>query len=89
MRIALEVEYRDGSVGQCVADYPDLVAFEEKFDRSVLKLNTELKLRDLGFLAWHALRRDDKTSKDFDEWTIAVAIVRATDEDVDIVPLEQ
>ncbi len=89
MRFPLEVTHRDGKIETCVADYPDLCEFELRFDRSVLKLNTELRLTDLGFLAWHSLKRQNKHTLSFEEWNVTVVQVRATDEDTDLVPLEQ
>lgn len=89
MRFGLEVTHTDGRVEACVADYPDLCAFESEFNRSVLKLNTELRLTDLGFLAWHSLKRQNKHSLAFAEWNLTVVQVRATDEDEELVPLEQ
>lgn len=89
MRIPLEVTHTNGVVESCIAEYPDLCAFEEHFSRSVLRLNTELRLTDLGFLAWHALQRVGKHTLDFAEWNLTVAVVQSTDEDVDLVPLER
>ena len=89
MRFPLEVTHSDNRIETCVAEYPDLCAFEAKFDRSVLKLNSELRLTDLGFLAWHSLKRQSKHALSFEDWSLTVAQVRATDEDTDIVPLER
>jgi hypothetical protein len=89
MRIALEVEYTNRSKESCIAEYPDLCAFEEKFNRSVLKLNTELRLSDLGFLAWHSMKRTGKHVLEYIDWSNTVSVVRATDEDTEIVPLER
>lgn len=89
MRFSLEVTHKDGRVEHCIAEYPDLCAFEEQFNRSVLKLNSELRLTDLGFLAWHSMKRDNRHALAFADWNMTVVQVRATDEDVDIVPLER
>jgi len=89
VRFGLEVTHKDGRVEACVADYPDLCAFEERFNRSVLRLNTELRLTDLGFLAWHSLKRQGRHGFEFAEWNLTVVQVRATDEDEELVPLEQ
>ena len=89
MRFALEVTHSNGTTEPCIAEYPDLCAFEEQFDRSVLKLNSELRLTDLGFLAWHSLKRQNKHALSFADWNLTVVQVRATDEETDIVPLEQ
>jgi hypothetical protein len=89
MRFPLEVTHSDGRIENCVADYPDLCAFEAQFNRSVLRLNTELRLTDLGYLAWHSLKRQGKHTLEFDAWNLTVMMVRATDEDTELVPLAQ
>jgi hypothetical protein len=89
MRFPLEVVHTDGRVEACIAEYPDLCAFEAEFDRSVLKLNSELRLTDLGFLAWHSMKRQNRHAMPFGEWSLTVSQVSATDEDIDLVPLER
>ena len=68
MRINLRVDYTNGESKEIVCSARDLVAFEEKYSRSVAKLETEFKLTDLLFLAWHSESRRKETKKDFDSW---------------------
>lgn len=68
MRINLRVELADGQIEDVVCGAKDLVAFEEKYERSVARFEQEMKLTDLLFLAWHSLNRQKKTTKSFDEW---------------------
>lgn len=89
MRCPLEVTHSDGRVETCIAEYPDLCEFESTFNRSCLRLNSELRLTDLGFLAWHSLKRQNKHALPFDQWNLTVTMVRATDEETELVPLEQ
>lgn len=68
MKFNLRVEYANGTVEELVASAADFVAFEEKYERSVARLEQELKLTDLVFLAWHSLKRQGKTSADMNTW---------------------
>jgi hypothetical protein len=75
MRVQLEVTFADGDVSRVTAIYPDLAAFEEKFDRSVANFGKEVRLSDLGWLAWHVLHRTSKTALTYEEWANTVEIV--------------
>jgi hypothetical protein len=68
MRINLRVDYTNGESKEITCSARDLVAFEEKYNRSVAKLEAEFKLTDLLFLAWHSEQRRKETKKDFDSW---------------------
>lgn len=88
MRMALSVKYLDGSAANVRTSAADLVKFEERFDRSVAKLETELRLTDLCWLAWHALARTKQTPLGFDEWLDTLDSVEPGTEETEIVPLE-
>ena len=68
MKINLRVKYNDGISKEIVCSARDLVAFEEKYSRSVAKLESEFKLTDLLFLAWHSEKRTNSIKKEFDTW---------------------
>jgi hypothetical protein len=75
--INLQIEFLDSSEPVIVsAIAADLIAFEAKFDLSVSKLGTDVRLTHMFFLAWHALKRTKKTDLEFEPWTETVAIVR-------------
>lgn len=57
-----------GQVFEASAGPAELIAFEATFDRSVVKIQDELRFTDLAFLAWHALKRSKKTTTEFSEW---------------------
>jgi hypothetical protein len=42
---------------------------------SVARLEKDVRLTHLFFLAWHALKRQDKTKEDFEKWTEIVSLV--------------
>lgn len=81
MRINLRVELSDGSIEEVVCGAKDLVAFEDKFQRSVARFEQEMKLTDLLFLAWHSLNRQKKTTKDFDSWLDDVESIEPSEND--------
>ena len=81
MKINLRLTYVDKEPKEIVCSARDLVAFEEKFNRSVAKLETEFRLTDLFFLSWHSETRTSSTKKSFEEWLDTVDKVEASDVD--------
>jgi hypothetical protein len=75
MKINLRVEFVSGESQEVSATAPDLVAFEDKFNLSVTKLESEMKFTHLVWLAWTSLSRQKLTSKEFDAWLADVASV--------------
>jgi hypothetical protein len=81
MRINLRIDYTNGESKDITCSARDLVAFEEKFSRSVAKLESEFRLTDLLFLAWHSEQRRKETKKDFDGWLEDVESIGVSDND--------
>jgi hypothetical protein len=81
MRINLSIEQLDGTKQEVTASAIDLVKFEEKYDISVSKLDKEMKLTHLLFLAHTSLKRQNKTALDFDAWLETVESVGASAKD--------
>ena len=81
MRITLRVNYNDGNSKDVICSARDLVAFEEKFSRSVAKLEQEFKLTDLLYLAWHSEKRTNATKKEFDPWLDEAESIGVSDQD--------
>jgi hypothetical protein len=81
MRVNLRVEYSDGTKTEVRCSAKDLVAFEDKYQRSVARLEHEMKLTDLLFIAWHSLNRQKETAKDFDTWLDEVESIEPSDDD--------
>jgi hypothetical protein len=73
--INLQVDFIDGSTEQVVAIAADLIAFEAHFDLSVARLQSEIRLTHLFFLAWSVLKRTGKTQEEFMKWVESVALV--------------
>ena len=87
MRINLRVTYEDGSAVETAATTADLVAFENAFDRSVARLEVELRLTDICWLAWKSLSRQGKTAAEFDPWLESIDGVELTEGESNPVPL--
>lgn len=81
MKINLRVEFTSGESKEVTASAKDLVAFEDKFNRSVAKLESEFKFTDLVWLAWQSEQRRKETKKDFDSWLDDIESVTPSDLD--------
>jgi len=79
LKINLRIEYTSGEPVEISATAPDLVAFEDKFNLSVTKLETEMKVTHLLWLAWHYLSRKKLTDKEFDTWVEFVETIEPSD----------
>ena len=73
--INLQVTYTDGTTAECSAIAADLIAFEAHFDLSVARLEQEIRLTHMFFLAWHSLKRSGGVTDDFDTWVESVSMV--------------
>lgn len=77
--INLHIEFIDGSSAEVTAIAADLIAFESHFDLSVARLQAEIRLTHLFFLAWHAYKRTGQTTDEFEKWTESVSMVNEGD----------
>ena len=87
MRINLRITNNDGSAVETAATTADLVAFEEHFSRSVARLEAELRLTDICWLAWQSPRRQQQTSLDFHPWLETIDGVELTEGEANPAPL--
>ena len=72
MNQELNVTFLDGTNRTARAIAADFVAFESKFDLSIARLEKEIRLTHLLFLAWHAEKRTGQTQLEFEAWTETV-----------------
>jgi len=77
MQVNLNVTFSDGTSKEVNAVASDLVAFENKFDLSVAKLETSVKLTHLLFIAYNQQSRTGQTKLDFDAWVETVESIEA------------
>ena len=89
MKLGLLVHANDGKQRLAVVQYADFCAFEEVHNCSMAKIEAEMKIRDLGWLAWHCEKRNKLHNLSFEVWREGVDMVSLGDsEDNKIVPLE-
>jgi hypothetical protein len=73
--INLRIEFIDGSSAEVTAIAADLIAFESKFDLSVARLQNEIRLTHLFFLAYNVQKRTGVTTDEFEKWVESVSMV--------------
>jgi len=81
MKVNLRVTYDNKSVEEVTATMRDLVAYEDKFTKSVVNIESDFRITDLLWIAWHWLHRQEKTNKTFEEWCDNVATIEASETD--------
>lgn len=77
MQINLQITYTDGTKKDVTAIAADLVAFETKFDLSIARLDQNVRLTHLLFLAWRVESRTKATKLEFDPWLETIESVEA------------
>ena len=88
MRMTLHVSYQDGTGADVVASAPDFIQLENKFSRSITRMQDDFRFTDICFLAWSALRRTKQTDLEWEQWIEQIDMVSGEDEPEGIVPLE-
>lgn len=73
--INLQITFLDETVKECVAVASDLIAFEGKFDLSIARLEKEVRMTHLFFIAWHVEKRTGQTTDEFEKWIEGVSMV--------------
>ena len=73
--INLRIEFIDGSSAEVTAIAADLIAFESRFDLSVARLEKEIRLTHLFFLAYNVQKRAGVTTEEFEKWAESVSMV--------------
>jgi len=73
--INLLIVFSDGTKKDVKAVAADLIAFESRFDISVARLATEVRLTHMFYIAWHVEHRTKSTDLDFEQWTEIVELV--------------
>ena len=81
MRMQLAIEMADGKTEEVTASAPDIVKFEEKFNISISKLEKEMKITHLFFLAYSALKRQKKTDLEFEAWLETIEGIGVSSQD--------
>lgn len=74
--IYLDILFLDGSKKTVEVLASDIVAFEQKFEKSIEEVGL---MTHFYFLAWHTLFRAKDTAKDFDTWVDDIRGVTVSD----------
>lgn len=73
MKIELQVRFDDGSEKRIICGAADMIAFEEKFDKSVMSLAKDPRLTHMIYLGWHSEQRTKSTALSFEEWAATIS----------------
>ena len=73
--INLLIKFIDGTSREVTAIVSDLMAFEEKFDKSVADFSKGVRLSWLVFIAWKAESRTKATSLEFEVYADSIEAV--------------
>jgi len=88
VKLSLTVKPLEGESYDVIARFGDFVAFERTWNRSVAKLESEMRLTDIAWLAWQVSKRIGRTNAAFDpDWIQSVDEVTVKDEPADF-PLD-
>jgi hypothetical protein len=79
MKLTLRIEFSDGTHKDILVSAADMVAFEDKYNLSIAKLE-EARMGWLLFLAWHSEKRRKATELDFEAWLDTVETVGQTED---------
>ncbi len=83
MKIKLSVKYLDTTSKDVEAVFADFIAFERVMSKSVAKLDDDMRMTDIAWLAWHALLRQKLVAVPFEpDWINLVEMV-TTNEDAE------
>ena len=77
--INLLITFTDGTSREVTAIVSDLMAFEDKFDKSVSDFAKGVRLSWLVFIAWKAESRTKATSLEFDAYADTITAVEVPD----------
>lgn len=78
MNFTLDIHYIGNDTPKTVNGIAaDIVAFESKFDMSMSRLQKDVKLTHLMFLAYAVEKRTGATTDEFEKWLESVEIVTA------------
>ena len=79
MKLTLRIEFADGTHKDVLVSAADMVAFEDKFNVSIARLD-DPRIGWLLFLAWHSEQRKKQTTLDYETWLDSVESIGATED---------
>jgi hypothetical protein len=79
MKLTLRIEFSDGTHKDVLVSAADMVAFEDKFNVSIARLD-DPRIGWLLFLAWHSEKRRKETTAEYETWLDSVESIGATED---------
>lgn len=79
MKLTLRIEFADGTHKDVLVSAADMVAFEDRFNVSIAKLD-DPRMGWLLFLAWHSEKRRKQTSAEYEQWLELVDSIGTTED---------
>jgi hypothetical protein len=77
--INLQVKFVDGSVADVSALAIDQIKFEAHFEVSLARIQSEVSMTQLYWLAWQIQKRTGQTVLEFEKWAETVEGIEAAD----------
>ena len=79
MKLTLRIEFADGTHKDVLVSAADMVAFEDKFNVSIAKLD-DPRIGWLLHLAWHSEKRRKQTAVEYEAWLELVDSIGTTED---------
>ena len=79
MKLTLRIEFADGTTKDVLVSAADMVAFEDKFNVSIAKLD-DPRIGWLLYLAWHSEKRRKQTGAEYEQWLELVDSIGTTED---------
>lgn len=70
----------EGKTIDISTSYADVIALEEKFDIDASELAKRQRAGWLAYLAWHALKRTNQTTLNYEDWKNTLTDLDPTDD---------
>lgn len=80
MNITMLITLTSGDTKTVTAKAVDIVAFEQHFEMSMARLESQMKITHMFWLAWHVFKRTGMTNDEFEKWLEIVESVEAPDQ---------
>jgi hypothetical protein len=79
MKLNLHITYTDATEKTVEAVAREFVAFEDRFNMPIAKLDQDPKLTYFYFMAWHVESRTKATELTFEDWLETIDSVEVVD----------
>lgn len=81
MKLSFDVTLATGEELKIQAGVADFIAWERKTKKRISDLQDGAGMEDMVFLAWHAQKRQNPKTPEFDVWIESIDTLEAVNED--------